>query len=142
MSEGKEYGEKILKRILDAVYAGREKLADRDSYIMQKYLQQNGGNLAAAQEDLIASKDFEDFIFEQLSAETTELMREIFSADHHGAHYAGFVTDVLNTREEYAEKEEKQVNTFYRDLSDTIAVRKRANQTIQDFYKFMDEAVE
>lgn len=64
------------------------------------------------------------------------------SADNYGANYAGFVWRPLKTREEYAEKEEKQVKTFYRDLSDTIAIRKHANKTIQDFYKFMAEFVE
>jgi hypothetical protein len=92
----------------------------------------------AAQECLIESEDFKDFIFEYLQDEVTNLMREIFLADNHGTNYAGFV-DIAPTREDYAKKEKEQIETFYRELSDTIALRKRVNKITTDFNGFMAE---
>lgn len=134
MSEGKEYGAEIKKRIIKFAYRYREIMQDKE----KKYCGEP--NQETIEDNLVNGDDFDEFAYTELYDELMEIGRAICNAEIYGRYYAGFVP-VAASYKEHAKKKRQQIKTFYKELNEAIDLRKHANKTINNFYEFMAEVV-
>lgn len=113
------YNKKIAQAAAKLIIAFRDKMEDKELKVRQ-------------QEDLVDSEEFTEFVWDELSTQTVELVRALVNADIFAGYYAGFnMTQSLMTPKEQEEDEIKRTKEAY----------KRLNHTLQHFTEEMDEII-